>query len=68
MKVNIIHRPLLLAFLTFPEDSNVESSNMSQPQSGGIDTLSLDTAQIRNVPAVANLNNHEVKSPYQSKL
>ena len=54
--VNIIQRPLFVDFRILPEDSNVESSNMTSLESGLV-YLQLDTAATINVPEVENLLN-----------
>src|SRR5579863_9974910 len=54
MKVNIIQRPLFVAFLILPDDSNVESSNMASLESG-VGYLLLDTAGTAYVPGAPKL-------------
>src|SRR5579871_2847073 len=62
MKVNIIQRPLLVAFLILPDDSNVESSNMASLESG-VGYFLLDTAGTSIVPGAPKLRQTMCSQP-----
>src|SRR6516165_2198399 len=63
MPVTIIQRPLFVAFLIFPDDSNVESSNMASLESS-VCYFFLDTAGAIIVPRASKLRQTNVLHTY----